>query len=238
MSSASTRVSRLIERLLLAIGCLLLLAYAGWQFGSFASSRVALWSFHARQLPGVVHAASAHEPDQQVDFALWSNKRIAAYKRSLAMKLDSPLAVVTVPRLGIEVPVFDGTDDLTLNRGAGRINGTAAPGQSGNLGIAAHRDGFFRGLKDIQVGDQVNLLADQRSFVYRVDDIKIVDPSDVDVLRPRDKPSVTLITCYPFYFVGDAPQRYIVHASLVEGPISTASSLNPAVQPSKSEDTP
>ena len=238
MSSASANVSQFIERTLLAIGCGLLLAYSAWQVNSFVVSRAALLSFRVHQLPAVVHAAAAPATAADVDFGLWSIKRIEAYRNSLAMKLDPPMAVLSIPRLGLEVPVFNGTDDLTLNRGAGRVAGTAAPGQPGNIGIAAHRDGFFRNLKDIQPGDEVELLTNKRSFVYRVDNIAIVPPTDTSVLRSRNTSSITLITCYPFYFVGDAPQRYIVHASLVDNSNSTASSLNSAVQPRKSEDMP
>ena len=123
-------------------------------------------------------------------------------------------SLLTIPRVSLEVPVFEGTDDLTLNRGAGRIAGTAAIGDAGNIGIAAHRDGFFRALKDVREGDEVGLNSAQSNAVYVVDTIEIVAPGDVHVLEPRGHPSLTLVTCYPFYFVGDAPQRYIVHATL------------------------
>ncbi len=234
---SSHPVSRLLERALFVIGCAFLFVYAGWQLQSYVISRAALLSFHAHQLPVVVHAASTRSSDSTVDFALWSVKRMQAYKESLAMKVDPPLAVLSIPRLQLEVPVFNGTDDLTLNRGAGRVAGTALPGHAGNIAIAAHRDGFFRSLKDIRLGDQIALQTRPGDYVYQVDNISIVQPSDTGVLRPGDKSSVTLITCYPFYFVGSAPQRYIVHASLVGPASSTASSLNSAVQPRNSEDT-
>lgn len=238
MASALVRFSQLAEKILLAIGCILLLIYAGWEIHSLLISRAALLSFRVHQQPSVLNAAFKPSPDPKVDFALWSIKRVQAYKDSLAMKLEPPMAVLSIPKLDLEVPVFDGTDNITLNRGAGRIAGTALPGESGNIGIAAHRDGFFRCLRDIHIGDQLELQAGHRKFLYRVDDMVIVSPSDVDVLRPRATPSLTLVTCYPFYFLGDAPQRYIVHASLVDNSKSTASSLNSVVQPQKSEDTP
>lgn len=223
----------------MAAGCVLLLVYAGAQFHSFLMSRAGLLSFQVhQQQPSVVEAAKSQFKDPRVDFSLWNVKRIQAYKDSLAMKLEPPLAVLSIPRLAIDVPVFDGTDDITLNRGVGRITGTAGPGETGNMGIAGHRDGFFRGLKDIQVGDQLDLLANGGKFIYAVEDIEVVKPSDVTVLRPRPRPSLTLVTCFPFYFVGDAPQRYIVHASLVDTKSATASSLNSAVQQRKSEDMP
>jgi sortase A len=145
---------------------------------------------------------------------------------ALARKFGTPVAVLSIPKLGLDVPVFDGTGELVLNRGAGRIVGTARPGEAGNVGIAAHRDGFFRGLKDVQVGDRIELAALRGTFVYTVDNIAVVKPSDVTVLKSRPQPSLTLVTCYPFYFVGDAPRRYVVQASLVNSKQVTVSGLN------------
>ena len=152
--------------------------------------------------------------DEEVDFSLWGAKRIRDYKASLAIEKRLPLAVLSIDRLRIRVPVFEGTDDLALNRGAGWILGTARPGEAGNIGIASHRDGFFRGLKDIAVGDEVVVTTRDEQGTYLVDEIEIVGPEQVEVLQPRRSPSVTLVTCYPFYFIGDAPRRFIVHASL------------------------
>ncbi len=103
------------------------------------------------------HVVKAQLDSSRIDFTFWSEKRIQAYKDALAMKLEELLAVLTIPKTGIEVPVFEGTDDITLNRGTGRIAGTAKPGEPGNMGIAAHRDGFFRKLKDLQSGDRIEL---------------------------------------------------------------------------------
>ena len=179
-------------------------------------SRAAVWSFNAHQ----PHSSDARPVNERsdsykVDFALWSENRVRAYTTALAMKIEPPLAVLSIRRINMQVPVFDGTDDLILNRGAGRILGTASPGESGNIGIAGHRDGFFRGLKDLQMGDRIDLGTQGREFLYTVDAMEIVQPTDVSVLRARPQPSLTLVTCYPFYFVGDAPQRYVVHASIV-----------------------
>ena len=109
--------------------------------------------------------------------------------------------------------MFEGTDDLVLNRGLGWIVGTARPGDTGNIGIAGHRDGFFRGLKDIAAGDTMELETQGRRATYVVDEIEIVTPEQVEVLKPRAAPAITLVTCYPFYFIGDAPRRFIVHAT-------------------------
>ncbi len=151
---------------------------------------------------------------QGVDFSLWGKNRIHAYLASLSLKVDAPIAVLSIPRLALRAPVFDGTDDLTLDRGLGRVDGTDRPGGEHNLGIAGHRDGFFRGLKDIRQGDAIEIERADGKDIYVVESTTIVDPSDVSVLEPGAKSSLTLITCYPFYFVGDAPSRFIVRASL------------------------
>ena len=211
----------MLERLLLAVGVVLVTICAVALLHRTISSRLALWQFDRAQ------AAAQHQDsvtsqwkvEQGIDFSLWREKRIEAYRDSLITKTDPPLAVLEIHKLRIRVPVFDGTDDLTLNRGVGRIIGTAKPGETGNIGIAGHRDGFFRGLKDISVGDEIDLTTTEKA-TYIVDQIEIVSPSDVRVLQPRPSPSITLVTCYPFYFVGDAPKRFIVHASLRSGPVS------------------
>ncbi len=111
------------------------------------------------------------------------------------------------------------TDDSTLDRGVGYIQGTARPGTDGNLGIAGHRDGFFRGLKDIAPGDMVELDTIERKDTYRIERTWVVDPEDVSVLDPTPTASLTLVTCYPFYFIGSAPRRFIVRAVRVaDGP--------------------
>lgn len=227
-----------IERFFLIAGLALLLVCVVVRVEGLVMSRAAIWSFDAHQSESpAADPASGRADVSSLDFSLWSEKRVNAYKAALGMKLEAPLAVLSIPRIGVEVPVFDGTDDLTLNRGAGRISGTARPGQPGNIGIAAHRDGFFRGLKDIRVGDRIELRAQSYEFLYTVDDIQIVQPTDVSVLRNRSNSSVTLVTCYPFYFVGDAPQRYIVRASIVDSDKATVSGFNSAVKKVEKEHT-
>jgi sortase A len=151
---------------------------------------------------------------------LWDSARIRAYERSLAVSFPAPEAILRVPKAAIEVPILEGTDDLTLNRGVGHIPGTALPGNSGNIAITGHRDGFFRGLKDITAGDTIEVMrrtkeGQAHTDKYLVRNIKIVLPSDTSVLNQTDDSTLTLITCYPFYYVGSAPQRYIVQASLI-----------------------
>ena len=153
-----------------------------------------------------------------VDVSLWSDKRVKEWKESLEADRRAPLALLRMPRLKIDVPVLEGTDDLTLNRGAGWIEGTARPGEPGNIALSAHRDGFFRALKDVAVGDEILLETPRQTTRYAVAWTKIVDPDDVSVLDDTGGPAVTLVTCYPFYFVGSAPQRLIVRAT----PLSAA----------------
>jgi sortase A len=161
-------------------------------------------------------AQHSTENTPAIDFADWSNVRIKAYSQALALPFPEPMAELSVPRLHLFAPLFDGTDDVTLDRGVGRIPGTARPGESGNVGVAGHRDGFFRRLKDIQVGDTIEISTDDESTTYRVERVEIVSPSDVQVLKSGPTSSLTLVTCYPFYFAGHAPQRFIVEATLVQ----------------------
>lgn len=136
-----------------------------------------------------------------------------ALSRSRGSSLE-PLGLLKISRVHLQVPILEGTDEFTLNRGVGWIRGTSLPGEEGNLGIAGHRDSFFRQLKNIEVGDEIEVLTVNANDVYKVDGIRIVAPSEIDVLGPREKSSITLVTCYPFSFIGPAPSRYIVEASL------------------------
>jgi len=212
-------LAKTIERSLLVSGAALCLVYLGVTAFRSASSKLAVQSLEATKAASEPEAPKVHTVEltsTAVDLRLWAAKRIAAYQESLAQQFSPPLAVLRVPKVGIEVPVFDGTDELVLNRGVGRIIGTARLGQLGNIGIAGHRDGFFRGLKDIAVGDSVTLDSGAGVSTYVVDNIKIVTPSDVTVLARTSEPCITLVTCYPFYHLGDAPQRYIVRCVLKE----------------------
>jgi len=148
----------------------------------------------------------------KVDMTLWSAARVKAYKAALLRETPRTLAILRIPRLKLEVPVYDGTSDAVLDLAAGRIEDTALPGSPGNVGIAAHRDGFFRVLKDIKEGDVLVLDTPVAAEQYRVEWIRITIPEDVSVIDPTPGPAVTLVGCYPFYHVGPAPQRFIVRA--------------------------
>ena len=209
--------TRRIEIALIGIGLTLLSVWGGAWIYRTVSSRAAIKRFEMdRAHASAVSSAPVIDLTSglRVDFALWSPKRTQEYMDSLAKKTDRPLAVLRIPNIHLEVPVYNDTDDLTLNRGVGRILGTAQVGEGGNLGIAGHRDGFFRGLKDLVPDDEIDLDRIGQSDTYVVEKIEIVNPEDVSVLNPTRVPSLTLVTCFPFYYVGSAPQRYIVHASM------------------------
>jgi LPXTG-site transpeptidase (sortase) family protein len=148
----------------------------------------------------------------KVDMALWSPTRVRLYKDALQRETPPTLAVLRIPRLDLEVPVYDGTTDAVLDLAAGLIEGTALPGTPGNVGIAAHRDGFFRVLKDIKEGDALVLDTPAALEQYRVEWIRITTPDDVSVIDPTPGHAITLVGCYPFYHVGSAPKRFIVRA--------------------------
>jgi sortase A len=149
---------------------------------------------------------------EKVDMKLWSAIRVKTYKAALKQKTPPTLAILRIPRIDLEVPVYDGTTDAVLDLAAGRIEGTALPGTVGNVGIAAHRDGFFRVLKDVKEGATLVLETPAASEQYRVEWIRITTPDDVSVIDPTPDPAVTLVGCYPFYHRGSAPQRFIVRA--------------------------
>ena len=129
-----------------------------------------------------------------------------------AIKAGDVLGRLDIPRLGLSVAVVQGTSSRTLRRGTGHIEGTPLPGEAGNSGIAGHRDTFFRGLKDIRKNDEIQLQTATGLFRYEVDWVKTVAPDDLSVLAPTSESAITLVTCYPFYFVGPAPKRFIVRA--------------------------
>ncbi|HEX6997498.1 MAG TPA: class D sortase [Gammaproteobacteria bacterium] len=157
-----------------------------------------------------------------VDQSHWSPQRVAAFVAA-ATSPGVPEAVLRVPSVALEVPVYAGASELNLNRGAAHIEGTAPLGASGNAGIAAHRDGFFRELEALALDAEIVLDLGARTLRYRVAELGIVSPEDTQVLAPTATPSLTLVTCYPFYFVGHAPQRYVVRARLIDGHLSASS---------------
>jgi sortase A len=117
-----------------------------------------------------------------------------------------------VPRLGLSAIVREGVDEATLRRAVGHVPQTARPGEAGNAALAAHRDTFFRPLKHIRKGDRIKVTTPDGAHEYRVTETRVVAPDDVSVLAPTMNPTLTLVTCYPFNFVGTAPKRFVVRA--------------------------
>jgi sortase A len=218
---------RMIERALLIVGAVLLAVFLGAYLHRWIMVRAEIARFKeatrvernskdaraaapkqdealARSLPG----------DQGNDVTARPPERDGTHEGNVLPAVEVPMAILRIPKLNLEVPVLNGTDAITLNRGVGRIAGTGRPGQKGNIGIAGHRDGFFSGLKDITTGDKIELLTAKGTDIYIVDRILITDPDDMSVLNDGDKPMLTLVTCYPFHYVGPAPRRFIVGASL------------------------
>jgi len=197
---AYTRVLRWTEIGAYIAGALLCSLFALAQADSALGSTNAIEEF----------AASLTPPDQ----SLWAAGRVRDYQAAQKSPMQA-VAVLTIPSLKLEVPVFDTDDELSLNRGAGLVAGMGTPDSGGNVGIAGHRDGFFRALKDIKVGDVIEIRTRLNLHRYRVTTIDIVDKDDKRLLADTELPAVTLVTCYPFYFVGNAPQRYLVAATYV-----------------------
>lgn len=158
-------------------------------------------------------AETAAEIGRRTDLAYFSEQRKRDYFASLTRDIAPPAAVLSVSSLRLEVPVYPTASELHLNRGVGLIDGMAGLDRGGNVGIAGHRDGFFRVLKDVRVGDLIELRTHKRLHRYRVVAIDIVDQQAVNALADTEDPVLTLVTCYPFYYLGHAPQRFIVRAS-------------------------
>jgi sortase A len=154
---------------------------------------------------------------------------LSSFKRT-QKKLESPppdegqlLGRIRIPRVDITAVVVEGVGKTSLRRAAGHIPGTALPsGEEGNIGIAAHRDSFFRALKDIRKDDTIELTTLDGTRRYQVEWTKIVQPTDTSVLAPTRGPALTLVTCYPFYYVGSAPKRFIVRAHRIGDEEETA----------------
>jgi len=192
----------MLEGIAWATGSTLLLAYGAARADAEIGRRVDISAFEA-----------GLSPDQ----TRWSRSRQQAYRGSLAAPAGAVLGVLRVPSVDLEVPVYGDTSELHLNRGVGLIGRMTAPNGVGNLGIAGHRDGFFRVLAHVRAGDMIEVQTRQRRFRYRVAFIAIVTARDSRLLAPTPAPVVTLVTCFPFYFVGPAPHRFIVRGVRVTG---------------------
>ncbi|MGO9435411.1 MAG: class D sortase [Terracidiphilus sp.] len=172
--------------------------------GALAVSYVVITLLYAK----FYQEAAGHSLDRQIS----TEVRLGASQPRTVAKEGDLLGRIEIPRLGLTVAVLEGTTSRTLRLGVGHIRGTAPPGNPGNIGIAGHRDTFFRGLKDIRTGDKIQLQTPTGLSHYEVDWVQIVAPSDTAILSPSTGSAITLVTCYPFHFIGAAPERFAVHA--------------------------
>lgn len=204
---------RSIEVALWTIGVLLLVLFVGvlgWQeldrrhqIDAFLTARRNLTKPVQRpeKLPSQKTAAAS------VGVSATHSERVAEHSPD-----GVAIAILRIPAIKLVVPVNRGTARSELLRGAGLVTGSALPGSSGNVSIAAHRDSFFRGLRKVALGDVIELDSLKQTTRYRVTNTQVVEPTDVQVLADVGEPILTLITCYPFHYVGNAPQRFIVRA--------------------------
>jgi sortase A len=137
--------------------------------------------------------------------------------RKTSAEVDpAALGRIEIPRLGVRAIIRKGADEDTLDRAVGLVPGTASPGEAGNIVLAAHRDTFFRPLRHIKVADRIRLVVPPNEYVYEVDSTRVVPPEETSVLQSRGTEELTLVTCYPFGFIGPAPDRFIVSAKRVQ----------------------
>lgn len=189
VSSTRTRILRGACYFFLAFG-LLALGYAGFVFAdSYAYQALEMKKFEP---PGLLY-----EPHMLLE--------------------GEVIGEIQVPRLGLNVMVVQGDSPANLRRAVGHLSKSALPGEWGNVALAGHRDTFFRPLRDIRLGDEIRFTTSVRSFEYVVESIEVVAPTDIRVLESSTGHDLTLLTCFPFYYVGPAPKRFIVRAREVNG---------------------
>lgn len=189
--------------------------WSGW---AFLSAGVAVLGYCAWVLIDTItyQVVQAHLFEEQQ--SIGSNTQAVNHRPASAPATRTPgLGVLEIPRVGISALITDGTDSRTLRRAVGHIRGTALPDEPGNVALAGHRDTFFRPLRNIRKGDEIELTTLRGHYFYRVTSFEVVGPDDVRFLAASTRPVLTLVTCYPFYFVGPAPQRFVVRAERVGG---------------------
>lgn len=146
------------------------------------------------------------------------NNSTADLQKAPAQDGSSLVGRLEIPKLGVSLLILEGAKSKTLRLGLGHVPGTSLPGQPGNVVIAGHRDTFFRPLRNIKIGDEVSVDTTAHTYCYHVRSFEIVDPHNVNELRFHNKNELTLITCYPFFYIGPAPKRLVVHAEPVLAP--------------------
>jgi LPXTG-site transpeptidase (sortase) family protein len=168
--------------------------YENWQFDHQTAEPVRRSAQKRAALPAVLP-----DPDRGVP-------------RSRVGEPGGIVGRISIPRLNVSAIVEEGIDATTLSRAVGHIPGTAMPGETGNIGVAGHRDTFFQKLKDLQPNDKIDFTTHSGRYHYTVESLTVVEPSDVGVLRSTGGKMLTIVTCFPFHYIGNAPRRFIVHA--------------------------
>lgn len=200
---------RWLQRAFLVLGLFLLMLWSGSFLDSHAFQVVQSQAFEdalrdAKAIPGVSAPRTA------------AVVKPGASDPKGASEPEAVLGRIVIPRLRIAAMVAEGTDNRTLGRAVGHIPSTALPGWPGNCGLAGHRDTFLRGLGKVRVDDVIRIVTLEGTYRYQVEWTEIVEPQRVDVLDSTATRSLTLVTCYPFAFVGRAPQRFVVRARQLE----------------------
>ena len=198
------RILKWAQRALFVCG-VLLLGYCGFAL-------VDAWNFQRRESGDLDHLLRARRAASEGALQPGSS---TSPKGAPAAATDGLIGRIEIPRLLLSAVVVEGIGKTALRRGVGHIPGTALPGQPGNVGLAGHRDTLFRPLKDLRIKDEIQFSTLSGDFKYEVESLTVVDPNNVGVLAPSHENVLTMVTCYPFYFVGPAPKRWIVTARQV-----------------------
>ena len=200
-----SRVWRALERLFLVVG-LVSLGY----FAYVVTESYLYQALENRELDAIL--ASGPPPTASAPPSTASAPPPTVHVPRPRPAPGSMIGRIEIPRLGVSAIIRAGSDARTLRLAVGHIAGTAFPGESGNIGLAGHRDTFFRRLRDIRVDDEIRIVTPEQTYVFRVERTSVVTPRDTWVLNDTATPALTLVTCYPFTYVGSAPDRFIVRA--------------------------
>jgi sortase A len=195
---------------ILALGYCAVVLLDRWAFQAYQS-----WQFERALKEAQTSASSNPQPAASPLPAQEEVDRARAQSFGIDGLAGSPLGRIEIPSIGLAAMIMEGVDARTLRHAVGHIRGTPLPGQQGNVALAGHRDTFFRGLRNIHKDDEIMLTTLRGSYRYRVDSTQVVEPEDIHVLAATADDFLILVTCYPFYFVGPAPQRFIVRAHRV-----------------------
>lgn len=218
-TSGPPALRRWTARLLIAIGVLCLLLWtAAWAEDRFTEA------IEGRRLEAALEEAAA-EPQEPPELAPPPEGEPVA-ERPPPPEPGDLIGRIEAPRLGVSAIVLSGIESGTLRRAAGHVPRTSLPGQGGNIAVAGHRDRHFSGLRDVEIGDQITFSTPNGIHHYRVTATEVVDPSEVRVLEDRGREELTLVTCYPFNYIGPAPDRFIVYAEPSSSPSSSEKSTS------------